>query len=132
MESKLTPANLRAQADCPMRPLLFVTRHEPAPEQYEMVKSLGYEGIERRALTFSKDPVKDLRAIGIYPPHEVAVVAPAHIILQLLIAGYTVIEFENSAVSRANNTFQCTGLYRMKLDHITYYPAPRPEGTLGT
>src|SRR5437867_64686 len=89
--------------------LRFISRHHPDSTQDALARELGYVGIEQVPLIFTRDPVSDLSRLGIQPPGEIAVVAPPHVVLALVRAEYTVIEFENSLEARGKNSFGCSG-----------------------
>jgi hypothetical protein len=72
---------------------------------------------------FGRDPVADLRALGIDPPAEIALVAPGRVTVELLRAGFTVIEFENHPAARAGGNFVCAGVYRLTLARTEYVSA---------
>ena len=103
--------------------LPFVTRHEPAPVQEALARRMGYAGLKPVNVIFGLDPLSDLSGAGLVPPGEVAVVAPGRVILTMLRAGFSVIEFENCPEARDQGDFSCTGAWRLTLDGMEYFAA---------
>jgi hypothetical protein len=101
-----------------MANLIFITRHNPTSEQLLIARKLGYDNIEMITHTFSKNPVEELQDIGItLQKHPlIAIVAPAHIHVQLWQAGFQTLEFRNIPNARAEGKFSCDGAYKMGLD----------------
>ena len=97
--------------------LIFLSRHAPNDGQIALAKAMGYEGIKQIDLTFSKDPVRDLKEKGI-AEKTISIVAPSYITNQLLNSGYTLIEFVNSPVKREKMVFCCEGAYKYCLPSV--------------
>lgn len=94
--------------------LLFLSRHDPNDGQEKLAEEMGYQGIKKVTITFSPDPVKDVKDAGI-TQKTIAIVAPTYICNKLLNAGYTLIKFINSPVKREKMVFCCVGAYKMHL-----------------
>lgn len=123
-ESSQNEAHLQGESDIPAERLLrMFSRHQPTPDQLALAPALGYSGILQIDHVFGRGPVSEMAALGILPPAEIAVVAPGRVVLALVKAGFSVIEFENSPSARREGTFACTGAYRLTLDSITNIPA---------
>jgi len=102
-----------------MANLIFITRHNPTLEQLIIARKLGCNNIEMITHTFfSKNPVEELQDIGITPQKHplIAIVAPAHIYVQLWQAGFQTLEFRNIPNARAEGGFSCEGAFRMRLN----------------
>jgi len=101
-----------------MANLIFITRHNPTSEQLLIARKLGYNNIEMITHTFSKNPVEELQDIGItLQKHPlIAIVAPAHIHVQLWQAGFYTLEFRNIPNARAEGNFLVQGAYRIDLE----------------
>jgi len=101
-----------------MADLIFITRHNPTPEQLRIAQELGYNNILRITHSFSKNPVEEFQNIGIIPRKHplIAIVAPAHIHVQLWQVGFQTLEFRNIPNARAEGKFSCEGAYKMGLD----------------
>jgi len=100
--------------------LIFISRHNPNDGQIALAKEMKYDGIKKVDITFTKDPITDLKNAGI-TEKTIAIVAPSYITNQLLNAGYTLIEFVNSPVKREKMVFCCKGAYIYKLDFFKLY-----------
>jgi len=101
-----------------MANLIFITRHEPTPEQVLIAQKLGYNDLKMISYTFYQNPIQELQDIGLifqkYP--LIALVLPAHITVQLWQAGFQTLEFRNIPNARAKGKFSREGAYRMGLD----------------
>lgn len=101
--------------------LVFVSRHEPSEGQVAIARELGYSGITQIPVTFTDDPVADLKSAGI-EEKEIAIVAPSHTTNTLLNEGYTLIEF---SPVRREGEFLCGGAYKFTLS-VKIYENSRP------
>jgi molybdopterin converting factor small subunit len=96
--------------------LVFISRHEPNDGQIALAKQMGYSSIQKIEIQFSDQPMRDLEEAGLLDEDVLAIVAPTHISVQLLNAGYTLVEFINSPVKREKMVFCCAGAYKMTLE----------------
>jgi hypothetical protein len=106
-----------------MRPALpFISRHQPTEDQVILSKGLGFDELRHVPVTFGDDPVQDLVREHIDASMTVALVAPPWVVLNLLRAGFTVVEFVNEPEARNAGGFQCAGAFRHTLAHSEFVP----------
>ena len=102
--------------------LLWLSRHPLTNGQQAMLNTLGYEDVEQVNLLFGDNPIGQVKELG--DVQEIALVAPTHISLALLRAGYRLIEFVNEPSSRQKGVFLCKGAWRHLLESSEWFPCP--------
>ena len=111
--------------------IVFISRHKITEAQVLTLKTCGFNNIELRELSFSNDPVQDLKNAHITET-TLALVAPIETCCKLLNAGYALYEFKNNASTRKKGLFVCEGVTRLSLIlptpniSIDYTPCPIP------
>jgi len=107
--------------------------------QRALLKRLGYDGEEKTEVLFGSNPVEDLGKAGLLPPQVIGVVAPAYVILQLVQAGFVILEFVNAPSARQRGVFLCKGAWKYSMYcgelFMEYFPCPislerQEEGSL--
>lgn len=93
--------------------ITFISRHELTPAQEATLQAMGYTEWERREILF-EHPVQQMRQMGLREGEDVAIVAPLWVGVELLNAGYEIVEFRNQPSARAKGVFLCLGATRMR------------------
>ena len=136
-----------------MEKMIWVSRHDLTNGQVSCLPALGYKGWERKSISFGENPERDM-CEALCPDAgvdsckdcqfsqqrdggccEAGIVAPLHVGLDLLRAGWTLIEFVNVPSARTRGVFVCQGAYRHTLAKSTFFPCPlsaeeQEEGSL--
>lgn len=107
-----------------LKALPFISRHPPTKAQKALVREMGYEEIKQINITFSNEPLNDLREAGITST-IIAIVAPNYVFSKLLNKMYTLIEFVNESSRRMKGVFVCKGAY---IYHLKVYSPFDGEG----
>jgi len=104
--------------------IYFLSQHQLTNGQLETLKKLGFSEVEQVNIIFGNNPVDDVKKVT--EDKTIAIVCPLAVALELLRAGYTLIEFKNNPSARVKGLFLCEGAFVHTLKKSSFVSCPVP------
>lgn len=102
-----------------LQEVLFISRHPASPVEEGIAAAMGLK-LVRRNHTFRSQAWQEVYTLINYDldshPEIVFLVAPAHVVVELVAQGYYVVSFMNDPAARARGVFECIGACLMAIE----------------